>query len=379
MSDWYCPLPFRHAYIDSQGIAACCQTPRYPVTVDQWGTHPELKKLQSQLLAGQKPSQCNGCVQSEKLQGRSLRTDWLREYKYEIFHDTKIDFVDFRSFNICNFKCRSCFPRFSHGINQELNNNPELKKFFPVSMDSKTVSVSDDNIEWIMNNLDNLKRIMLTGGEPTVIPAVRELIKEIRQDHPDIQILITSNASFEDDFWLEITRDLPNLHWTVSVDAVGPAAELVRHGTKWSVIEKNVTWLAQHAQSLDINSVVSNLTVLSLAPLLEFGRRMQRLSVSPQGRHGDQGCRHQFAVCQRPYWLAADNWPDDLKPRVLAYLRNCLNLDLDQEQTDMISGLINQINAAKFDPALWSQTQSYNSILNDIRNENHQVLYEEHL
>jgi hypothetical protein len=77
--------------------------------------------------------------------------------------------------------------------------------------------------------------------------------------------------------------------------------------------------------------------------------------------------------------LTADNWPDDLKPRVLAYLHNCLNLDLDQEQNNMVLGLINQIDEVSFDPALWNQTQSYNSILDNIRNENHLTLYEEHL
>lgn len=379
MTTWYCPLPFRHAYVDPRGVAACCQTPAYEVTLDQWAQHPPLKELQRQLLDGQQPSVCRMCVQSEQSQGRSLRTDSLKDYNHEIFHDTKIDFVDFRSINICNFKCRSCFPWFSHGINQELNNNPELKNFFKVNIESKTVSVTEQNAQWIMNNLGNFKRIMLTGGEPTVIPTVRELLKQIRQDHAQIQVMITTNASFEDEFWFEITQDLPNLHWTVSVDAVGSAAELVRHGTKWPVIEKNITWLAQHSRSLDINSVVSNLTVFGLGPLLEFGRRMQQLSLSPRGCHGDLGCRHQFFVCQRPYYLAADNWPDDLKPQALTYLEQCLTLDLDQEQRNMVTGLLEQISQAKFDSALWARTQHYNGILNSIRNENHLDLYHEQL
>jgi organic radical activating enzyme len=379
MTSWYCPLPFRHAFIDSRGIAACCQTPRYPTTLDQWVTHPELKKLQQQLLDNEQPLQCEGCVKSEKIQGRSLRTDANKDYNHEIFHDTKIDFVDFRSFNICNFKCRSCFPVFSHGISQESNKYPELQKFFNSTIESKTVSVSDQNVEWIINNLGDLKKIMFTGGEPTIIPGVKELIKKIRQDHKHIMIMITSNASFEDDFWFEITDNLPNLHWTVSVDAIGSAAEIVRHGTDWNVIEKNITWLAQHAQSLDINSVVSNLTVFGLQPLLTFGRRMQLLSIGPQGRHGDQGCRHQFTVCQRPYYLCADNWPDELKFRALTYLQECLNLDLDKEQRNMISGLLSQITNATFDQDLWDRTQSYNQVLNSIRNENHTDLYQEQI
>jgi organic radical activating enzyme len=375
MSVWYCPLPFRHAYVDSNGISACCQTARYQVSLDEWPTHPNLVKLQQELLAGIKPQDCRECVKHEQAYGTSLRTNSNRDYNDQIFTDTKIEFVDFRSVNICNFKCRSCNPVFSHGIAQEVNNYPELKQFIGNASANKTVSVTDVNIDWIMRNLGSLKRIMLTGGEPTVIPGVRDLIKKIKQDYKDIAVLITSNASFQDDFWYEITEQLPNLHWTVSVDAVGDAAKIVRHGTDWSVVERNVTWLAQHANSLDINSVVSNLTIFGLKPLLEFGRRMQRFSVTPIGRHGDLGCRHQFFVCQRPYLLAADNLSEELQPQAVAYLESCLGLDLDDEQRNMLEGLINQIKSSKFNSALWDRSQSYNQVLDQIRNENYLTLF----
>lgn len=372
---WYCPLPFRHAYVDSTGIAACCQTPRYQTTLDKWGEHPKLIELQKELLNGDKPKVCSGCVQQENAYGTSLRTNSNRDYNNQVFTDTRLDFIDFRSINICNFKCRSCDPIFSHGIAQEINHYPELKKFLGPPPETKTVSVTDANIDWIMRNLGSLKRIMFTGGEPTVIPGVRDLINKIQQDHKDVMVLITSNASFQDDFWFNITEQLPNLHWTVSIDAVGPAAEIVRHGSDWSVIERNVSWLAQHANSLDINSVVTNLTVFGLRPLLEFGHRMQQLSISPVGRHGDLGCRHQFFVCQRPYLLAADNLSTELTPRAVDYLESCLSLDLDDEQRNMLTGLINQIKSAEFNPALWDRSQSYNQTLDQIRNENYSTLF----
>jgi hypothetical protein len=375
MSDWYCPLPFRHAYVDSKGISACCQTPRYQTTLDKWTTHPELITLQQELLNGNKPSVCKGCIQQEQLYGVSLRTNSNRDYNNQIFTDAKIDFIDFRSINICNFKCRSCEPAFSHGITQEINNYPELKRFFGPAPTSKTVSVTDANIDWIMRNLGSLKRIMFTGGEPTVIPKVQDIIKTIKKDHIDIAVLITSNASFQDDFWFDITKQLPNLHWTVSIDAVGDAAEIVRHGSDWPLIERNVAWLAQHANSLDINSVVSNLTVFGIKPLLEFGRRMQRLSVTPVGRHGDLGCRHQFFVCQRPYHLSVDNLSEELLPIAVDYLKSCLTLDLDNEQRNMLTGLIAQIKSAKFDSKLWGKSQLYNQTLDQIRQENHLTLY----
>jgi len=318
---------------------------------------------------------CKACVKQEQLYGISLRTNSNRDYNNQIFTDAKIDFIDFRPVNICNFKCRSCNPTASHGIAQEVNNYPELEKFVGPAPATKTLSVNDANKDWIIRNLGSLKRIMFTGGEPTVIPEVRDIIKTIKKDHIDIAVLITSNASFQDDFWFEITKQLPNLHWTVSIDAVGDAAEIVRHGSDWPLIERNVAWLAQHANSLNINSVVSNLTVFGIKPLLEFGRRMQRLSVTPVGRHGDLGCRHQFHVCQRPYHLAVDNLAEELLPLAVDYLTSCLTLDLDDEQRNMLTGLIAQIKFAKYDSKLWEKSQSYNQILDQIRNEDHQTLH----
>ncbi len=374
-NNWYCPLPFRHAFVDSTGVSACCNTPRYPVSLNEWPEHPELKKLQSNFLSNTVPVQCQPCVTQELTQGRSLRTDSNRDYNYEIFTETKIDFVDYRSSNICNFKCRSCTPIFSHGIAQEARSNTVLASIYNTNNQTKTVSVTDTNHEWIINNLSQIKRLMFTGGEPTVIPEIKKIIQEIIKNHTHVQVLITSNASFVDTFWYDITAKIENLHWTLSIDAVGTAAEIIRSGTDWAVVSRNIEWLARHANSLDINTVVSNLNLLQLGPLLKFIRKMQQISISPTGRHGDTGCRHQFYVCQRPYYLAADNLPAEQKIKVLLYLKQCLTLDLDTEQIGMLQGLIKQIELSDFDSDLWNTNQKFNSILDQLRQQDHTALF----
>jgi sulfatase maturation enzyme AslB (radical SAM superfamily) len=335
--------------------------------------------MQQELLNNQTPLGCQGCYKQEQTQGRSQRVDSLQDYNNQIFTKTEIDFVDYRSSNICNFKCRSCNPEFSHGIANERRTHDSLKSFYRI-IDTKTVSVTEHNHEWIINNLGQIKRLMFTGGEPTVIPEIKNIISEVISKYSNqIQILITSNASFSDDFWYDITKKINNLHWTISIDAVGSAAEIIRHGTNWPVIEHNARWLAKHANSLDINTVVSNLNIFQLMPLLKFGRELQINSITPMGRHGDIGCRHQFAVSQRPYRLSADNLSPELRIRAIEYLTECTNLDLDSEQSNMLHGLLKQIKQSKFDPALWSQSQEFNQVLDLIRNENHCVLFEEDL
>lgn len=375
-NNFYCPLPFKHAYIDSTGVSACCQTPRYKVSLNEWASHPKLLELQQAILDNKVADVCKGCVAQEELQGQSLRTNSLRDYNNKRFTKTDIDFIDFRSFNICNFKCRSCNPVFSHGIGQEVKKNPKLERYLGSAPKSKTVSVDDENVNWIKDNLHSLKRIMFTGGEPTRIPGVQLLIEQIKNNYPNVQVLITSNASFQDDFWYDLTRTFTNLHWTVSIDAIGDAASIIRHGSNWDIIEKNVRWLAKHSYSLDINTVVSNLNIFHLGPLLEFGREMQKQSATPLGKNGDLGCRHQFFVCTRPYYLSADNLSENLLARANTYLQELTTLDLDQEQSQMLDGLIQQISNASYDANLWEKQNDYNVQLDKIRNENYKILYE---
>jgi molybdenum cofactor biosynthesis enzyme MoaA len=147
-----------------------------------------------------------------------LRTQFNQDYD-QPYYDTKIDFVDYRSNNLCNFRCRSCSPVFSHLIAKETQDNPKvLTKFFALP-EQKYVSVDTDNYQWIIDNLGQIKRLMFTGGEPTVMPQVKLMLEQaIKKQHQDLSIIITTNGSFEDAFWYDLTRTMPNLHWTISID-----------------------------------------------------------------------------------------------------------------------------------------------------------------
>ena len=368
MPEWYCPLPFKHAFVDSPGIAACCNSPRYPVTLESWPTNLDLLKLQQKLLAGEVPKTCATCARQEATQGHSLRTDALRDYDNQRFTETDIDFVDYRSSNICNFKCRSCEPTFSHGIDREVKTTPALAKFYHNVNSGKTVAVDAVNQQWILDNITQIKRLMLTGGEPTVIPGIKHMIELAVQRNAGINILITTNGSFTDQFWYDTTTRMPNLHWTLSLDAVGSAAEIVRHGTVWSTVKHNARWLARHSHSFNINTVVSNLNILQLKPLLKFVNKLQQLSTT-------NGCIHQFYVTQRPYYLAADNLSAEMKIHAVDHLMSCLELDLDDQQRDMVTGLIDQIAKATVDPHLLFLAQEFNTQVDAVRNEDYTSLY----
>jgi hypothetical protein len=367
--EWYCVAPFRQVYIDNTGVSPCCQYSRLNTDLSTWFSGPELKSIQTQILSNQRPASCESCAQQEATFGQSLRTQSNRDYNNEIFTDTKINFVDYRASNICNFKCRSCSPTFSNGIANETNRSLTLQKFFQIEPE-KIARVSESNFEYIIENLQHIDRLMFTGGEPTKMPEVKTMLeKVIERDGHRIGILITTNGSFTDSFWYDIVDKIPNLHWTLSLDAVGSAAGVIRHGTHWPTVEKNARWLAKNVASLMINTVVTNISLFQLNPLLQFVSELQQIS------NGRNGCDHRFHVSSRPYRLAADNLDLDKLQQAVPYLEYCLQHSTVESQKSMLSSLIKQMTAAKFDQRLWESCQEYNQCLDDFRAENHLELF----
>lgn len=372
---WYCPMPFKHAFVDSTGVSPCCMIRRQPTDLDQWAKNEYLLEIQHDTLAGKVPRDCQGCHEAEQAGAVSLRQHYLKDYNYDRFSTLDIDFIDYRYSNLCNFKCRSCSPDFSHQISQELRVHPDLGEFFHVTSENKLQKMAVTNADWILKNLHKIQRLMFTGGEPTVIPEVRMILEKLLQSPSyTTKILITSNGSFTDTFWLDLTEKLPDrLHWTISLDAVTEAATIIRHGTDWEQVAKNVTWLAKNAESLDVNTVISCLNVMQLKPLLQFCCDLRMMSKYPSGKHGDDGIRHQFSIATQSI-ISALNWPDHLKPKIKEYLQDCLTLPLDAEQQITLSSLIDSIENKVFDQSGWDKSRAYHLRLDQIRQEDHTSL-----
>jgi hypothetical protein len=162
----------------------------------------------------------------------------------------------------------------------------------------------------------------------------------------------------------------------VSLDAVGAAAEIIRKGTDWKVVEKNTRWLASHASSMNVNTTITHLNILQLGPLLQFVKELQQESVYPKGRHGVQGLRHQFIITPNPPQLSVDCLPPDLRTKAVAHLKNCLELNLDLEQKQTIVGLLTHLKHVKFNSSQWQRSLEFNQELDRIRGENYMELYD---
>lgn len=342
-------------------------------TIDQWLSSKELTDLQNNIKNNQVDPGCRYCINGERQDGTSTRLGAVNDYG-QIEMVTDIDYVDYRSVNICNFRCRSCDPFYSNGIAQEARRYPELQKFYPIP-DHKTAATQTQDKQWVLSNIDKIKRLMFTGGEPTRISEVKEIIDCIRQSgNTDISIMITSNASFTDPYWFEITETMPNIHWTLSVDSVGTAAEIIRDGTDWSVVSANVEKMFDIAPSVNIGTVITNLNLTQLDLLFVWANDLEQ-----KYSHRTNGRTHFIEICNWPRYLNPYNWPAERQPKIITFLETLRQLpNLQPKQQQIADTLLANIKNTTPDPKLWAEFESYNKTLDNIRNQDHTVLLDTH-
>lgn len=371
----WCPLPFRHVFIEPRGVKPCCSyTKMYQGTVKDWLNSQELMDLQRTISDGQTPEGCRYCIEGEQRDGTSTRLGAIKDYGEEPTHITQIDYVDYRSNNICNFRCRSCDPFYSNGIAQEARRNPVLQQFYPIPQ-QKTAPTQTSDKQWILDNLGNIKRLMFTGGEPTRIPEVREIIDEIRKKEiQDISVMMTSNASFSDPYWFDITQTMPNIHWTLSIDSVGTAAEIIRDGTDWSQVSATVERMFDVAPSVNIGTVVTNLNLTQLDLLFVWANELK-----DRYSHRTNGRTHFIEICNWPRHLSPYNWPVERRDAIVTYLETlCQQPGLQEKQQQIAQSLLTNIRNTVPDTELWSQFERFNKTLDNIRNQDHTQLLDTH-
>lgn len=370
----YCPLPFRHVYVDGSGIKPCCSyTRNYSGSIEEWLQSSELQQLQQQILNNEIPQGCRSCIHNEQNNLYGTRLGALNDYSNVIISDTNIDYVDYRSVNICNFKCRSCEPLFSNGIQADLRKSSELNEFYSVIPTTKLSPTTVNDKEWIIEHLPQIKRLMFTGGEPTKIAAVKEIIEKIINQNLDVNIMITTNCSFTDNFWLEVTKNISNIHWTCSLDAIGQPAEIIRHGTHWPTVKKNIETLFDISPSVNIGTVITNLSLFHLKDLFEYANKLKdNFSNRANGR------TQLIEICSWPEYMNPYNWPDDIKPMVMEYLHSIDLNSLQPRQKSTVENFLNRIPEYKFNPVLWDKSERYNKILDKMRSQDHTSLLTAH-
>jgi len=317
----------------NEGITSSCHRAGWDnVNVEDFNLHngPNKLKARKQMLEGKWPGGgCEYCRDIERAGGHSdrqhnnlipgLNPPELETNPTEIVVTQRIQeiFAD----NTCNLSCLYCNSNLSSQIERENNLHGEfrkkgvwLKDTLPTKKDNQALYAKF--LEWLTDNIHHLRRLHLLGGETFVQHKLMNDIFSIveQKPNPELKLCIFSNMNAPEKYWNEYTtriKELPikGFDLTVSVDCWGPQASYIRYGLDLDILESRLAWASEQGDwlALNVNQTVTNMTIKTMAGLLEVVNRYNK----------NKHIGHYFEYYigpeqyQHPKIFAYDMWQED--------------------------------------------------------------------
>lgn len=313
-----CPIPWNHLVIQQNGnYRACCQCINYPYgaltdadnnpmtilshTFDEARNSAVLKDMRASMMRGEKPEVCNLCWDEEKLGMISRRmhvnmmfaqTDLSRTSEDGTIDidSYPLEYMDLRFGNLCNQACRSCGPTDSSLWYEEVSQREKEFSFYGLKTynfknKGSAIAIDSDDFLWynqpnfeieFRKNLDSIKRLYFTGGEPTISKAHFNTLQICIDEGVASQIALDYNSNLMSipDHLIEKWSHFASVNIGASIDAYGDLANYVRYPSIWSNIEKNILFLDNCSYlnefNLSISSTISILNILNFLDLIEW-------------------------------------------------------------------------------------------------------------
>lgn len=259
-----CAVPWMHLNFEPNGkVVPCCLTSQYNYfsgdlnteSIEQIWNSDNMKNLRLQMINGEEPEICNKCFDREKVTGESGRIYHNRDFPEvidSIPEITKPDgtcttmelkYWDFRFSNLCNFKCRSCGPRYSSAW------VPDARAM-GIADQEKVWSIEQignkPNYDFLKDQINTVQRIYFAGGEPLLMDEHWKILDMLVENQRfDVKLSYNTNCSVLSygkknvmDYWA--LWEWGKIEVWPSIDEIGPRAELIRSGTVWSKVEQNL-------------------------------------------------------------------------------------------------------------------------------------------
>lgn len=342
--DTFCALPWMHLYVGPDAnVLPCCQADhQYPMgnlqvdTLKNIVNSKEFVALRRNMLLGKKSKECKTCYTQEDANLVSRRISNNRKWKIipeECNQDGTVDmflpkYLDIRLNNICNLKCRMCSDYFSSSIAQE--NYQLYKTKLPVLNNLQKTNLLSD----VMELLPYTEQIYFAGGEPLLTTEHYQILQKlIDSGHTKINLSYNTNFTtlqYKDISVLDLWKKFSRVRVGASLDAHGSVAEYVRHGSKWSQIEKNLANLKQECPHVEflITSVVGFLNIESLIELQKTWHTKKIISLGS----------FSLSTMVSPEYLTVQVLPDNQKKRLATIIKE--HIDWCQKEGGL--GLANQ-------------------------------------
>ena len=340
VSNSFCIMPWVHLHSWPNGnVYPCCLADSdYPIgnvkdnTLEEIWNSPDLKKIRTELLKGDKPSVCHRCYMQEDMGTQSFRVSSNNQWSHHIDkavettdndgtnHDFKLNYWDFRFSNVCNLRCRMCGPELSSSWYEE-----QIKYYGSSSTPKALINMNDASKEDVMIYVDrfinDVEEIYFAGGEPFIMEEHYIILEKlIAAGNTKCRIRYNTNFTslkFKNwdliELWKPFVKDnIDNVRVFASLDAIEEVAEYARKGTKWPAVESNIKKLHDNGMNVWTSTTVS---IFNIFELPRFVDRMYELNIPMDKMQMNN-------VLTFPYYYCINILPDKLKEYAVSILDN---------------------------------------------------------
>lgn len=299
-SKTFCILPWIHQYVGPPGdIKPCCMYDQNSQigdlktsTLKEIWNNETTRKLRRDMLDGKTIPECHKCNTRENL--TTTHRAQFNSFKFKgeniAVVDSTLDdgsvpehrlkYIDVRFNNLCNFRCRTCGPRFSTSWIEDhvrmYKLTPE-ERVFHGDIFQYPGQTEEQLLEEIMPHLPYVQEIYFAGGEPLMQKEHYTVLDElIRLGRTGNDLSINYNTNFSvlklgSKNVLDLWKQFKFIRISASLDGSGTRAEFWRKGTVWDTVLKNRQALKEQCPNVKF-SINYTLSWVNSTNLVEMHR-----------------------------------------------------------------------------------------------------------
>jgi MoaA/NifB/PqqE/SkfB family radical SAM enzyme len=284
-----CPMPWIGMFVDAtSSVTPCCL---YKKSIGNLRTtsatdilfNNDFDQLRQSIRNGQQPSECSSCWKNEQQGTTSYRQYFLIKYN-DRFHSDYIDNPTVKTLTIvpnitCNFKCRICSDQASSSIAVEnIAYETDQHVINKMKFQLKQKVGNDSFLTLYQPLYQNLDDIHILGGEPFLLPTLKEFLHNIidsgNADH--IQMELNTNGSRYDQAVIDLLAKFVSAEILFSIDDIGQRFE-VQRGSSWNLICDNIKQILKHKSdnvTTKLEVAVNIQNVFYLDELVDFAENL---------------------------------------------------------------------------------------------------------
>lgn len=262
-SNTFCIIPWIHIVESTHGnFFPCCNSRnRLPIekgtSINDAFNSEVYNELRDDTITNKKSKYCEVCWDKEENNIRSYRHIYNNKFNelYNVGEEPNLSYFDLKFDNKCNLMCRMCNPSNSNQIwktiDQYKNENKKLPSFLkPFQLEERHNPRYKNKKEELLNNINSIKFLKVTGGEPLLSDDFIEVIdilikKKLAQN---VILEITTNGTLFNKNILEKFSSFKRVTINISVDGIESSYDYIRYPYNWKNWVMNLERLLNYVQ-----------------------------------------------------------------------------------------------------------------------------------